>query len=888
MRWFARLRFLLSALLRRRALDAELDEELRHHLALRAERNLAGGMDAASAAAEAQRQFGRVERIREDCRTERGLAGVDHAWLDLRTAFRSLRQSPGFALVAVLTLAVGIGASCAIFSVVEAVLLRPFPFRHQQELVWIHASIPTRARASFSLPEFCDYRDRVRSFTGLAAVSPYNTNLSDRTGAERVQGIRISANGMALLGSTPAAGRNFVAADDAPSAPRVAMLGYALWQTRYAGDPGIVGRSIVLNGQPHDVVGILPRGFALPGFDVEAAVPLRPDADPLRHERNSVNFLKLLGRLRPGVTLAQAHAELDTIRANLRRDFPVAYSRKIGVMAVPLGDEIVGNSRPMLLTLFGAVGALLLIASANLAGMLLVRAMARYHEFAVRAALGAKRSRLIRLLLAESLILAVAAGLVGTLLALASLHTLLAFAPVNLPRGNDVGIDGTVLGFALGLSLLTGAVFGLVPAWLLSKVSPHDALRGSRAVTSSPASQSLRRALVVVQISVALALLTVAGLFLKSFWQLTREPLGFDPSHVLTVRLSLAQPSYPDRATFTEFTRKMCSRLDALPGVESSALVSLLPLSGHVTTVDFTVADRPPPATKDIPTAQFRVISPDYLATLKIPLLSGRDFTDADTADQPTVALVNEELARKFFPDRDPLGRAILIDDNNTAPRPAIVVGVVGNVKQLTFESPRTFDVYIPARQMVEESVPWLRNNSACVLRTAGDPRLFEPAVREQLNAIDPGVPTNRVQALSDFVAGALAARRFSLVVIGLFAASALFLSATGLYAIIGYTVSRRAREFGVRLAVGARPVDILFLVMGEGLRLAAVGSAIGLVLALVAAQVFSSQLYQVTPHDPGTLAAVVGLVAVLAVLASWLPARRATRVDPLVALRSE
>lgn len=530
---------------------------------------------------------------------------------DFRHSLRSLRRSPGFAFTAIVTLALGIAAITLLFSLVDAVLLRPLPFMEPDRLAWLYSRVASRPRALFTLAEFCDYRDRNRSFQRLAAVGSFNANLVDRGGdAERVQGVRISADAFAMLGVTPASGRLLAAADDLPQAPRVAVISHHLWQHRYGGDAAVVGTTVMLNGESYEIAGVLPRGFILPALDSEVAVPLKPESDPLRDERGAVNFLRLVGRLQEGVSLEQAHAEMDSLRENLRREHPVAYAQKIGIVAVPIAEELVGATRPILLLLFGAVAALLLIACTNLAGMLLARAIARQRELAIRAALGAGRGNLVTLLLGEGLIIAAVAGVVGTLLYWWSLDAVVALLPVELPRVRDVQPHAGIVAFTCAVALVVGLVFGGIPAWLMSRTVAGDALAGVRGVTAAPRAIGARRVLVVAQVALALTLLSITGLFLRSFWRVHHEGAGFDPANVLTVRFSLPQAQYPDRAALVHYVDQLAERFRRLPDAHDVGLVSALPLSRVLVTVPFSVADRPPVTAADTPSAQFRAITP--------------------------------------------------------------------------------------------------------------------------------------------------------------------------------------------------------------------------------------------------------------------------------------
>ena len=806
---------------------------------------------------------------------------------DLKFALRQLRKSPGFTFVAVLTLALGIGANVAIFSVVNTVLLRPFAFTHPDRLVWISSQLPTNPRAPFSLPEFCDYRDQTTLFDGLAAVGSYNANLVDSGEPDRVQGLRLSANTFQLLGIRPLRGRGFVAEDDALNAAPVAMISNGLWSRRYAKE-NVVGRIVTLNGEPRTIVGVLPPDFALPNFETDVLVPLQPEGDPRRRIRTSVHFLRFLGRLKPGVTLAQGRAELDAIRQDIQRKFPEGNVGSTGITVLPLSEEIIGNVRPMLITILGAVAAVLLIASANLASLSLARAASRQRDLAVRAALGAARSQLVRLLFAESAVLAVVGSTIGFLLALWGSDILVRFVPADLPRMNDMVIDARVLLFTAGAAISATVICGLAPAWLLSRADLRDALASGRGEIGSNAQSRFRRLLVTAQVALALVLLASAGLFLRSLAQLTRENPGFDPQGLLTVRLSLSSDSYPDRASVVRLMDKFLPRLASIPGVETAGIVSLLPLGGGHSSINFTLPDRPPSKREDTPRANYRIVTPGYISAMHIPLLNGRDFTQEDDANRTAVALISAPLARKLFSDRSPIGRPLLIDDSDGDPRPVEIVGVVGDVKEEKLEVQPAFDIYLPWRQVIPEAVPWLRSTSYLVFRTSVLPMSLEPAVRKEIRDLDPTIPTTNIRSMEQVMGGALSARRFSLSLVGMFAVTALFLAAAALYAVIAYGIEQRTREIGVRMALGASRLGILRMIMSEGFRLVTTGMVLGFVSAILLANLIATQLYGVSTHDPLTYSIVLVTLSAAALLASYFAARRAMNLDPMVALRHE
>ena len=888
MRFLAGFRSLAARFFHRARTGRELEDELKSHIEHRTADLQRRGLGRVEAERQARIEFGSHERFKEECRDALGGNFIEAFVQDARFSFRTLRRSPGFFAVAVLTLALGIGATVAAFSFVNAVLLRPFAFQNPERLRWIYAQRVDAPRTSFSLPEYCDYRDQNTSFEGLGAIGSYNANLSDSGEPERVQGVRISANAFGILGLRPELGRTLIDADDRNGAPGVAMISYGLWSRRYANDPRIVGRNVNLNGEARQVVGVLPRNFALPNLDTDIVVPLQPESDPRRNARNSVSFLRFVGRLKSDVAPQQAYAELDSIRQNLRRQFPDAYTGKIGITMVPLTEEIVSNVRTVLLTVFCAAGALLLIGCVNLAGISLSRAAARQRELAVRTALGATRSQLARLLLAESFILAVIGGSLGLLLETWGQGALLRLVPADLPRIESFSVDWKVFVFASAMTLIATFACGLVPAWLLSRSDLRDALvSGGRGSTGGGLQSRLRSWLVAGQIALALVLLTNAALLFRSFARLSSEQPGFDSSNVLTVRLSLPQVTYTDRAALVRYYETLQPRLAALPGVQSVGVVSILPLAPKSTsTIPFTRPDRPPAKREDTPSANYRIVTPEYFRAMSVPLLSGRYFTEEDDADRPPSAIISSVLAAKYFPDRSPIGERLSIDDTDAEPRVVEIVGVVGPVKQTNLETPAKPDIYLSLRQVPKDGISWLRFSTYWVLKSSAP--AMEQSVRAEIRAVDPAVAVGAVRPMTEVMSAALASRRFSLLLIGSFAGAALFLAAAGLYAVIAYGIQQRTREIGVRLALGATHRGILRMILKEGSRLLIFGSAAGVVLALATAKLVSSQMYGVSERDPFSLASVGLLLGTISLLACWLAARRTLKVDPIVALRSE
>jgi len=870
----------------------DLNEELRSHIQLRADDLERSGLDRGEAERQARIEFGSTERFKEECREALGGNLIDTIFQDVRFSLRSLRKSPAFFAVAVLTLALGIATTVAAFSVVNAVLLRPYGFRDPEKLLWIYSQRPDNLRTNFCLPEYCDYRDQNTSFDGLGAIASYNVSISDSGEPERVQGVRVSANIFSILGLRPLLGRALIEADDKNGAPAVAMISYGLWSRRYAKDPNVVGRSVNLNGDTRQIVGVLPSSFAFPNLDTEVVVPLQPESSPLRNARNSVNFLRMVGRLKPDVTARQAQAELDSIRQNLRRQYPDTDGGKVGITIFPLTEEIVTNVRTVLLTIFCAAAAVLLVGCINLAGISLSRAGARQRELAVRTALGASRGQLVRLLLTESAILAVLGGSLGLWLETFGREALLRLVPRDLPRIQSFAVDWKVWVFAILVILIATLACGLAPAWLLSRSDLRDTLgSGGRGNSGGGLPSRLRTWLVAGQIALALVLLANAGLLFRSFARLSSEQPGFDPLNVATVRFSLPQVSYSDRAGIVQFYEKVHPGLAALPGIQNVGLVSILPLAPKsISFIHFTRADQPPTKPEDRPSTNYRVVSPDYFRGMGIPLLSGRYFTDEDDGNRPPVVLISSVLAGKHFSDHSPIGQQILIDDNDAAPRPVEIVGVVGPVKQMTLEMPATADVYLPLRQVPKDGVPWLRNSTYWILKSSTSSSLtaLAPLIRAEIQKVDANVAVGEVRPMNEVMAAALASRRFSLLLVGSFAGAALFLAAAGLYAVISYGIQQRTREIGVRLALGATHRSILAMIFKEGAFLLGCGIATGLVVALMLARLIANQMYGISERDPFSFVIVSLLLGTISLLGCWVAARRAVKVDPVVALRAE
>jgi putative ABC transport system permease protein len=808
---------------------------------------------------------------------------------DFKYALRVLAKNPGFSLFAVFSLALGIGANSAIFSVVNGVLLKQLHYQRPDELVWIWSTRKDVSRAFFSIPNFQDTREQNRTIETFLGIGTWGVNLTGSGETERLQGVRISSDTFRTLGVEAEFGRTLQLDDEKTSAERVAMLSHGLWQRRFGGDPGVIGRTLTLNGDSYTVVGILPRDFVIPNLETEIVTPLRLDSDPRREERGS-NFLRVIGRLKPGVRAAQAQKDLAAIADRLRQQYPEDNGNLTAPRVVPLHDELTGGYRQALIVLLGAVALVLLIACSNLANLQLARAAARRREIAIRSALGATRWHITRQILAEGVLLGLAGGTLGLLGAIWGKDFLLQLAPSDFPLASSVTVNTPVLFFCVGISLLAGVVLGLVPALQTLRTEPSEDLKdGAWSDAGGRGRSRARHVLIVAEIALSLVLLVAAGLVIKSFARLRAVDPGFTVEHALAVRLSLPAAKYRTGEAVEVLYDRLAPHLAAIPGVESVVATSALPMSGLNARTDFVISGRPPVLPSEIPAAQHRWVSPGFFHTMKIPVRRGREFMEQDNERGAGVLVIDQALSRRFFANQDPLGAHILITmGDNLSPREYEIVGVVDNVKHNSLNEEPIPTFYGPIPQAPKSAVPFLANNFSVVVHTKLPPQAVVSAVRAELKSIDRDVAVSSVKPLAQFLAAAVAARKFNLLVLGVFAGSALVLAATGLYAVTAYLVAQRTREIGVRLALGAQRSDVLSLVLGYGLRLVAIGLLIGLAGAFLATRMLSTLLFNTSPADPATYGAVALLLVIVALIASYLPARRAMNVDPITALRAE
>ena len=792
---------------------------------------------------------------------------------DLQYGIRMLIRKPGFTLIAVVTLALGIGANTMIFSVVNAVLLSPLPFPDSARLVRLGES-HQKYKANFTYASFYDLGNETESLENIAAARFWSDNLTDSAEPEQVSIMLVSANFFAALGVPPQLGRTFLPEEDSPGRNNVVVLSHALWQRRYGGDPNLIGKPIKVSGNERTVIGVMPSGFqsnVLFSGQYDLWAPLMWGGS-LRDNRRS-HLLAVIARLKPRATIAQAEGELGALAAGIEQQNPGVDDPELGVTVVGLQDRLVAPMRPALMVLLCAVGCVLLIACANVANLVLARSAAREREMAIRLALGASRWRIARQLHTESALLGVAGGAAGLLLAVWGVDSITAFAPANLPRIDEVRIDARVLGFTLFTSLLTGILFGLAPALQLPRLSIHEVVKDGGRGSVGTRRRWLRHILVVAEVAAALVLLIGAGLLINSFLRLQQVDRGFDARNVLTLNLTLSRYSTTEQQV--AFLKDALERVAQTPGARAAGLTSTLPLRGGPST-EFVIEGRPPLEVGDEPSADIRIIDPNYFHAMGILIQAGRPFAETDSTDAPRVMVINENMARRFWPDEDPIGKRVTMKDWGP-PLTGEIVGIASDVKANGLDSETRPMIYWPYPQF-----PTIFNS--IVVRTEGDPLSLVGAIKSQIWSVDPAQPIASVETMETVLADSVAPRRFNMLLIGIFAALALALAAIGIYGVISYTVSQRTHEIGIRMAMGARGSDVLKLVVGQGMTLALAGVVVGLAAAFGLTRLMSSLLFGVSPTDAVTFALIATLLAGVALV----PARHATKVDPMVALRYE
>ncbi len=814
---------------------------------------------------------------------------METLWHDLRYGWRTLWRHPGITSVAVIALALGIGANSAIFSVVNAILLKPLKVPHPERMVSLTENRNGETFGSTVAPSnFIAWRERNQVFEEMAAFAGQSHNLLGGDAPEQLNATRISASLFPLLSIQPALGRNFLPEEDKAGRERVAILSHNLWQRRFNSDPNVINRSMSLSGNDYRIVGVMPAGFEFPNADSELWTPMAIHDGAV--EGMGGRIIQVLARLKPNVTLDEAHAQMNSIAQQLAQERP-DFNAGWGVQLTPLRELVVGNVRRSLLVLLGAVSFVLLIACANVANLLLTRAARRQREIAIRIALGASRLRLVRMLLTESMLLALLGGALGLLLAVWGVDGLLALAPGNLPRVEEIGIDRSVFGYTLAVSLLTGIIFGLAPALQASKPNLNELLK--EGVRSSPAGfgrDRLRNLLVVTEVALSLVLLIGAGLLMRSFVRLQNVDPGFDPQNVVAMRTSLPDEKYAEDKQVVGFYRQAIERIRRLPNVKQAGAIHVLPWTGENSGRYFHPEGKPLPKAGEEATYNYRIVTPGYFETMSIPILKGRDFTFEDTAQSAGVVIVNEAMARLFWPGDEAVGKRVKHRGRETDPW-FTVAGVVGNVRHHWIGDSTQPEIYFSYAQVPlldSRTIERHRRSMQIVIRGDGDPLSIVPAARREVAGLDPELPLFNIKTMDERLGYSLVRPRFNTLLMGIFAVVALVLAAVGLYGVMSYTVAQRTHEIGIRIALGARRSDVLMLVLKQGLALILAGVAIGLVAAFALTRFMSALLYDLSARDPYTFAAISLLLIAIALLACYIPARRATRVEPTVALRYE
>jgi predicted permease len=876
-------------------MDSEMDTELHFHLEAYAEDLVRKGLPRPEALRRARLEFGGVDKTKEECREARGAHLVDILIQDLRYAARTMLRSPGFTATAVIALALGIGANTAIFSVVNAVLLRPLPFDQPDRLVQVwhtppQATFPGMKEFAVSPANFIDWRNESRGFQAMAAYGFGRYTLTGSGHPEAIRTCAATSGLFSILHVRPLLGRDFLDGEYEPDHDHEVVLSYGLWRSHFGGNPEMVGKNIELNGQAFTVIGVMGPGFQFPiasGPDDRAQM-WKPLAwsDQDRAVRDNHNY-GVVARLRDGVSLRHAQAELDAIANRLALQYP-AENKGWGAIAVPLRDDLVGDVRPALLILLGAVALVLLIACANVANLILSRTLSRRKESAVRAALGATPRRLLQQAFAETLLLALAGGTLGLVFAHYGVILIVRFLAQRLPRGNEIALDGRVLVFTLGVSLLTGFAAGLLPALRMAKADLNEALKQGLGRTASDSGGRTRNVLVVSEVALSLMLLIGAGLMIRSLWILQNTNPGFDPDHVVTMVVSIPQNKFPEPGQEVSYFNRVLDGVRVLPGVQAAGLIDAIPLSDDGSHQPISIEGRPVVAMADQPEVDVRLISPGYLSAMHISLLRGRDVDDSDVPGRPGAVLISQSMAKLFWPNEDPVGKHLTMYFFPDMAR--VVVGVVADVKlQALNETRPAPTLYLPLGQLSPpKGTNWRSFGMILAVRTGMEPVSAIPSISSFVRNVDADIPLLNIRTMDDWVSTSLSPQRFAMLLLASFAGLALLLAVVGIYSVMSYSVSRRTHEIGVRVALGASRADVLALVVRQGLVLALTGSAIGIAGALLLSRLMSSQLYGVSPTDPITFVAVSVLLTLVALAACYIPARRAMQIDPMVALRYE
>ncbi len=877
--------FWARSLFRRKAVEVELADELEFHVSRQVEKHLRSGMAEAEARRRARLEFGGIEQVKEECRRARGMELIEGFCQDMRYGFRLLRKSPGFALAALLTLGLAAGANTAIFSVVYGTLLRPLPFRDSGSLVVLNETTPNVGSVSVSYPNFLDWRAQTRTFSGMAAVHSVDFSMAGAGEPENVSGLAVSTNLLSLLGTRPMIGRDFDRTEDNPGAAPVVLLSYPLWQSHFGGNENALGRSIDLNGESFTVVGVLPPDFRwLEKVDVvePAGIWVSRDAAEVR-DRGSRGDTMVVGRIAPGGTFRQARSEMEGIAARLALAYP-GPNNQSGVELHTIRDVLVGDIRTAVLVLFAAVVFVLLIACANVINLFLMRGAARGREMALRVAVGASRARVVRQMLAESFVLAGLGGALGLALAAAGIRGLEKLIPSDVLAGATLGLNLSVFAFLCGVVVLSTFLFGIVPALHSSRPNLQAELKdGGRGASAGSRQGRLRNILATAEVALALVLLVGAGLMIQSLYRLLAVNPGFHAERVLTLRVSLRTEQYAKDAAARSFWAGVLERVRALPGVTSAAVGLVVPFTGDHSRADITVEGMQLPQPGRFPHPDIHAISAGYSETLGVPLLQGRVFRDSDDENAPRVGMINAQLAHRYFDGQDPVGKRFMFGhpSANHAPNWFTIVGVLGDTRLYGLANPARLEVYVPFRQDSTRAM-------TLMVKSAGDPKLLTNSIRRTIASLDKGQPVFDIATIDQLIDRSVSTRRVALVLLGQFGLLALILAGIGIYGVIAYSVAQRTHEIGIRLALGADRGGILRMVFAQGTKIAATGIAIGIAASLVLTTWMRSMLYSVQARDPLTLFGVAAVLALTAMAACYIPARRALRVDPVVALRNE
>jgi len=865
---------------RRARWDEERELEIQAYLEIETDENIARGMTPEEARYAARRKLGNPTQIREEIYRMNSLTFIESLWQDVRCGLRMLRKNAGFAMVAVLTLALGIGANTAIFSVIHAVLLSPLPYDHPDRITLVRESNPSKGFEQFSVspPNYMDWKNAAGAFEQMASMSRGQFSYTGGAEPERLVGARVAASFFSVLGAQPELGRTFLPDDDVVGKASVVVLSHGLWTQHFGSDPQVIGKSLTLDGESYRVIGVMRNGFQFPR-GVQLWLPSEFDERSLSPRARGAHYLTVIARLKPGASIDQAQAEMVAISKRLEQLYPntnTGWTSKV----VALSEATVGNIRPTLLVLFGAVGFLLLIACANVANLLLARATARQREIAIRFSLGASRLRIARQLLTESILLSGIACALGLLLAEWAMRALRTLPPSTLPRAESIGLDLPVLGFAAGVAVLTALLFGFAPALQITRGAPSETLKeGGR--TASAGRHGVRSALVVLETTLALVLLVGSGLLFKSFVRLQTVDPGFESKNILTANISLPKSKYSTDAQTIQFFGQVLERMQAVPDVKEAAVASGNPMDGSNLSFVFATKQLQALAPADQPSAGYYVVSPNYFHTLGIPLLVGRYFTQGDFAGSPRVAIISQAVAQRFFHDRSPIGQTIKIGVGAGDPPWREIVGVVGDVKDDGLGEAATMTVYEPCTQQVWSSM-------SLFLRSDSDPSHLASVLRSQVMSVDKDQPVAEIATGEQLMSQAVAQPQLRTLLLSLFAGLALVLASLGIYGVMSNMVAQRTHEIGVRMALGAGQRSVLRLVLSNGMRLTLLGIALGTAGAFALTRLMKSFLFHVTPTDPATFLEVALFLFAVALLASYIPARRATRVDPVVALRYE